>query len=119
MFAVTNCPALVAQMVKNLPAMQEMLVRSLDREDPLEKGMATHSSTHAWRIAWTEEPGRLQPMGLQSQTRLSSFHFHHPWRLASLHTFRGFSLGSGPQTSSSISCELIRNARSWAPPQTH
>ena len=119
MFAVTNCPALVAQMVKNLPAMQEMLVRSLDREDPLEKGMATHSSTHAWRIAWTEEPGGLQPMGLQSQTRLSSFHFHHPWQLASLHTFRGFSLGSGPQTSSSISCELIRNARSWAPPQTH
>ena len=81
--------------------------------------MATHSSTHAWRIVWTEEPGGLQSMGLQSQTRLSSFHFHHPWRLASLRTFRGFSLGSGPQTSSSISCELIRNARSWAPPQTH
>ena len=71
MFAVTNCPALVAQMVMNLPAMQETQVQSLGQEDPLEKGMATHSSTHAWRIVWTEEPGGLQSMGLQSQTRLS------------------------------------------------
>ena len=46
-------------MVKNLPAMQENPVRSLDQEDPLEKGMATHSSNLAWRIPWTEEPGRL------------------------------------------------------------
>ena len=76
MFAVTNCPALVAHVVKNLPAMQEMLVRSLDWEDPLEKEMATHSRIHAWRIPWTEEPGGLQYVGLQSQTRLSSFHFH-------------------------------------------
>ena len=52
-------------MVKNLPAMQETLVQSLSREDPLEKGMATHSSILAWRISWTEEPGRLQSMGLQ------------------------------------------------------
>ena len=55
----------VAQMVKNLPAMQETWVRSLGREDPLEKGMATHSSIPARRIPWTEEPGRLQSMGLQ------------------------------------------------------
>ena len=47
-----------AQMVKNLPAMQEMWVQSLGEEDPLEKGMATHSSILAWRISWTEEPGR-------------------------------------------------------------
>ena len=55
----------MAQMVKNPPAMQEMQVRSLGREDPLEKGMATHSSILAWRIPWTEEPGGLQSMGLQ------------------------------------------------------
>ena len=53
----------MAQMVKNLPAMQETWVRSLDREDPLEKGMATHSSILAWRIPWTQEPGGLQSMG--------------------------------------------------------
>ena len=55
-------------MVKNLPAMQEMLeiwVQPLGQEDPLEKGMATLSSTLAWRIQWTEEPGVLQSMGLQ------------------------------------------------------
>ena len=51
------------QMVKNLPAMQEIQVQSLDREDPLEKGMATHSSVLAWRILWTQEPGGLQSMG--------------------------------------------------------
>ena len=60
-----------AQMVKNLPAMQETRVRSLSQEDPLEQEMATHSSTLAWRIPWTEEPGGLQSMGSQSQTRLS------------------------------------------------
>ena len=52
-------------MVKNLPAMQEMQVQSLGWEDPLEKGMATHSSILAWRIPWTEEPDRLQSIGLQ------------------------------------------------------
>ena len=67
---VLNQASLVAQMVKNLPAMQETWVRSLGREDPLEKGMAIHSSL-AWEIPWTEEPGRLQPMGSQSQTGLS------------------------------------------------
>ena len=57
--------SLVAQKVKNLPAMQETQVQSLGREDPLEKGMATHSSILAWRIPWTEETGRLQSMGSQ------------------------------------------------------
>ena len=52
-------------MVKNLPAMRENRVQSLGQEDPLEKGMATHSSILAWRIPWTKEPGRLQSMGLQ------------------------------------------------------
>ena len=57
--------SLVAQMVKNLPAMQETGVRSLSQEDTLEKGMATHSSILAWRIQWTGEPGMLQSMGSQ------------------------------------------------------
>jgi len=55
----------VAQKLKHLPVMREAWVRSLGREDPLEKEMATHSSTRAWKIPWTEEPGRLQSIGLQ------------------------------------------------------
>ena len=58
-------PSLVAQMVKNLPAMREIWVRYMCWEDPLEKGIATHSSILAWRIPGTEEPGGLQSMGLQ------------------------------------------------------
>ena len=54
---------MVAQMVKRLPAMQETRVRSLGWEDPLEKEMATHSNTLAWKIPWTEEPSRLQSKG--------------------------------------------------------
>ena len=50
-------------MVKNLPAVWETWVRSLGREDPLEKGMATHSTILAWRIPWTEEPGSYKPWG--------------------------------------------------------
>ena len=57
--------SLVAQMVKNLPAMWETWVQSLGQEDPLEEGMATNSRVLAWRIRWTEEPGGLQSMGLQ------------------------------------------------------
>ena len=56
----------VAQLVKDLPAAQETRVWSLGWEDPLEKEMATHSSILAWKISWTEEPGGLQSMGLQS-----------------------------------------------------
>ena len=56
---------MVAQLVKNLPAMQENLVRFLGWEEPLEKEMATHSSILAWKIPWTEEPGGLQSMRLQ------------------------------------------------------
>ena len=57
--------SLVAQRLKRLPGMQETQVQSLGQEDPLEKEMATHSSTLAWRIPWTEEPGKLQSMGSQ------------------------------------------------------
>ena len=57
--------SLVAQKVKNSPTVQETQVRSMNWEDPVEKGMATHSSILAWRIPWTEEPGGLQSMGSQ------------------------------------------------------
>ena len=56
----------MVQMVKNLPAMQETWVRSMGQEDPLEKGMATHSSILIRRIPWTEKLGELQPMGSQT-----------------------------------------------------
>ena len=61
--------SLVAQMVKSLPEMQETWVRSLGWEDPLEKEMATHSSTLAWKIPWTKEPSGLQSMGSQRVRR--------------------------------------------------
>ena len=69
--AVKNCildsvgASLVAQMVKRLPAVWETQVQSLGRENPLEEEMATYSSTLAWKIPWTEEPGRLWSMGSQ------------------------------------------------------
>ena len=55
----------LAQMVKNMPAMQETWVQFLGQEDPREKGMATHSSVLAWRSPWTEKPGGLQSIGSQ------------------------------------------------------
>ena len=58
--------SLVAQRVKHRPTMRETRVQSLDREDALEKAMATHSSTLAWKTPWTERPGRLQSMGSQT-----------------------------------------------------
>ena len=64
--------SLIAQMVKNLPAMQETQVEFLGQEDPLEKGMATHSSVLAWRIPWTKKPDGPQSMGSQSQTQPSN-----------------------------------------------
>ena len=60
-----NRASWVAQIVENLPWIQEIWVQSLGQEDLLEKGIATHSSILTWRIPWTEEPGRLQSMGLQ------------------------------------------------------
>ena len=74
----------MAQLVRNLPSMWETWDRYPGREDPLEKEMATHSSTLAWRIPWTQEQDRLQSMESQSQTRLcdirhdcvTNFHFH-------------------------------------------
>ena len=63
----------MAQTVKLLPTMWETRVQSLGQEDLLEKEMATHSSILAWKIPWTEAPGRLQSMGLECRTRLSDF----------------------------------------------
>ena len=69
--AATSLAPLMAQMAKNLPAMQETPVQSLGWGDSLKKGMAAHSNSFAWRIPQTEEPGMLQFMGLQSWTQLS------------------------------------------------
>ena len=63
----------MAQTVKHLPTVRETRLQSLAWEDPLEKAMATHSSILAWKIPWTEEPGRLQSMGLQRVGHGSSF----------------------------------------------
>ena len=68
----------MAQTVKNLPAMQETRVPSLGQEDPLEVGMATHSSTLAWGTPWTEEPGGLQSVGSQRVGRAWVTHVHSP-----------------------------------------
>ena len=62
-FNIADVTSLVAQMVKHLPTVQETRVQSIGREDLLEKEMATHSSLHAWKIPWTEEPGGLQSIG--------------------------------------------------------
>ena len=59
----------MAQLVKNLPVIQEIRVQSLGQEDPLEKGMPTHSNILAWRIPWTEESGRLQSMEYFKQSK--------------------------------------------------
>ena len=69
----------MGQTLKNLPAMRQTQVRSLGQEDPLEKGMATHSSIFAWRIPRTEEPGGPQSMGLQTAGHdwVTNFHFQN------------------------------------------
>ena len=67
--------SLVAQLVKRLSTMPETWVRSLGREDPPEKEMAAHSSTIAWKIPWTEEPGRLQSMGSLESDTTEQLHF--------------------------------------------
>ena len=67
--AIRNLASLVAQMAKNLPAMQETRIQYLSWEDPLDKGIAIHSSILAWRIPWTEKTGELQSMGLQRVRR--------------------------------------------------
>ena len=72
--------SLMAQMVKNLPAVQETRVWPLGWEDPLEEEMATHYTILAWKVSWLEEPGRLQSTGLQSWTWLSNYISLFLWR---------------------------------------
>ena len=89
---------LVAQRVKSLPETQEIQVRSLGQEDPLEEEMATHSSTLAWKIPWTEEPGRLQSMGSQTvghdwATSWASLVAQTVKRLSAMQETRVWSLG--------------------------
>ena len=67
----------MAEQVKNPPTIQETRVQSLGQKDPLEEGMATHSSILAWRISWTEEPDRLHSIGSQSWTRLKRLNTAH------------------------------------------
>ena len=76
---ISKCASLVAQLVKNLPAMRETWVRSLGWEDSLEKNMATHSSILAWKIPWTQELGRPQCMASQSRTWLSDWAHTHKY----------------------------------------
>ena len=71
----SSVTSLVAQMVKHLPTMQETGVRSLGQEDPLEKRMAPHSSTLAWKVPWMEEPGRLLSMGRKASDTTEQLHF--------------------------------------------
>ena len=71
--------SLVAQSVKNTPAIQETWIQSLGWKDPLEEGKTTHSSSLGWRIPWTEEPGGLQSMGLQNRTRLTNKAQYNSW----------------------------------------
>ena len=79
--------SLVSQRVKHLPAMQEFEVQSLGHEDPLEKGIETHSSILAWRIPWMQEPGRLQSTGSKDRTEWLHFTFtsvHDNWKTVAL-----------------------------------
>ena len=75
--------SLIAQLVKNLPTVQEIRVRFLGWEDPLEKEMATHSDMLAWRIPWAEEPGGLQSIGLQDLDTTWQLNYHPLWRICS------------------------------------
>ena len=98
----TQSDFLVAQTVKRLPTMWETRVRSLGGEYPLEKEIANHFSTLAWKIPWMEEPGRLQSMGSQSRTWLSDFTF-----LSFLYLFlQMWSFTSSPSSCLVYSCSL-------------
>ena len=100
-FELQHWASLVVQFAKNLPAMQETWVPSLGWEDPLEKGMATHSSILAWRIPWTEEPGGLQTMGSQR--------VGHDWATFTFTLFHGCSTRSLPRSQNGLSIFCASN----------
>ena len=100
--------SLVAQRVKNLPGMQETWIQSLGQEDLLKKGMATHPSILAWRILWTEDPSRLQSMGLQQ--------VGHDWATNTDILTHGRSMLSfvrSHQTVFQRSCTILRSHQQW------
>ena len=88
-------------MVKHLPAIQETQVRSLGGEDPLEKEMATHSSTLAWRIPWRKEPGGLQSMGSLESDTTEKLHFHFHFSLSCI----------GEGNGNPLQCSCLENPR--------
>ena len=104
---------LVAQMVRNLPAMQKTRVQSLGWEDPLEKGMATHSSILTWRIPWTQEPGGLQSMGSQrADTTEQLTHTHsasYAWTTFGLSVHAVIGTGLFPPLA--VACKFTVNVR--------
>ena len=101
--------SLVAQLVQNLPSMQETQVRSLGQEHPLEKGMATHTSNLAWRISWTEDPGGFQSMGSQR--------VGHDW-VTNTHNIVSVFLPVNSKSSEQIQLEIIDMANLvWWPPR--
>ena len=93
---------LVAQTIKPLPTMQETRVRSLGREDPLEKEMATHSSILAWKIPWTEEPGGYSPGGCKESDTTKQLHFQ----------FHFFTIGPSNSTPGYTSERQTKNTNS-------
>ena len=123
------CPGMVAQMIKRLRAMLETWVWSLGQEDPLEKEMATHSSTLAWTISWTEEPGRLLSLRglkwlLQGRTSCSEAKLDSIWSQLSLElVFPLLAIAKGWEFSSqSVFCDNPNShkLRSWHPvPSLH
>ena len=93
--------SLVAQRLKRLPGMWETQVRSLGGEDPLEKEMATHSSTLAWRIPWRKEPGGLQSMGSLESDTTEKLHFHFHFSLSCI----------GEGNGNPLQCSCLENPR--------
>ena len=112
--------SLVAQIVKNLPTMQETWVKSLGQGDLLEKEMATHSRILAWRITGTEEPCRLQSMGWQRLRQNRLIHFLWIWRYVSIHVIPKFYEFENMNRFMQFPSELIHNIvpfpqKRWAP----
>ena len=107
--------SLAAQTIKRLPAMQETLLRFLGREDLLEKEMVTHSSILAWKIPWTEEPGRLQSMVWQrvSWTQLSEFTFFLSF-LSKLSLARKSPQGKSHYAGDLECMDMVGTERTWA-----
>ena len=104
---------LVAQTVKNLPSLQETWVQSLGQEDPLEKGMAIHSSILAWRIPWTEKPGRLQFIGSKELDMTKTSTFSHRFALMPGHIHTMHSLTPQISSVAQVSLRFGKERTEW------